>query len=121
MDNSLYKFGGFIIKHLFDKGFYKFIRLKKGEFNAPSLLDLQTDLKKFNDNEIDIIQTLVLEIMTSSMHDFLFAIQEFEDDIKINVNNENVAKLSDGLHGEIFTDDGWIKKYSDFKKLYKEE
>jgi len=62
--------------------------------------------------------------MTSSTHDFLFAIQEqadFEEDIQLNVANKNVAELSDGLHGEIFSESGWIKKYSAFKDLYEEK
>jgi len=124
MKKSLDTFGRFVIENLFDQGVRKFQQLSNGEVNSPSLRTLQQDLGEFNNKEIEIIQKLILEIMTSSTHDFLFAIQEqadFEEDIQLNVANKNVAELSDGLHGEIFSESGWIKKYSAFKDLYEEK
>jgi hypothetical protein len=53
------------------------------------------------------------------MHDFLFAVQELSDagqQFEIRVDGENVASLSDGLHGEIFTEEGWIATYSKFPR-----
>jgi hypothetical protein len=51
------------------------------------------------------------------MHDLLFALQEESDAegaVRVYVNGDEVAKLSDGLHGEIFGDDGWIARYSEY-------
>lgn len=124
MKESLDRFGEFVIENLFDQGISKFQRLSNGEMKTPSLKTLQEELKSFNEKELEIIQKLVIEVMTSSTHDLLFAIQEsaeLDDGIQIKVNNKNVAELSDGLHGEIFTEKGWIKKYSVFKDFYKEE
>ncbi|MBI9056213.1 hypothetical protein L3049_10045 [Labilibaculum sp. DW002] len=121
MKKPLDTFGRFIIENLFDQGIRKFQRLSNEEIKTPSLLTLQQNLRTFNKNEIEIIQELIIEIMTSSTHDFLFAIQEqtdLDENIQMNVENENVADLSDGLHGEIFTESGWVKKYSAFKDLY---
>lgn len=52
------------------------------------------------------------------MGDLLFAIQEnnaLVDRLKIIINNENVANLSDGLHGEIFHQNGWIQRIRKYK------
>ena len=54
----------------------------------------------------------------AAIHDFLFAIEEqadFENDIQIIVNEDNIVEMSDGLQGELFTQDGWLEKYSKFK------
>lgn len=113
-----------MIENLFDQGLRKFQRLSNGEVNSPSLLTLKQNLEAFNKKEIEIIQKLILEIMTSSIHDFLYAVQEqtdLDEYIQVNVANENIAELSDGLHGEIFSESGWIKKYSSFKDLYEEK
>ena len=45
------------------------------------------------------------------MHDLLFALQEESDAagaIRLFVDGQEVAKLSDGLHGEIFGKRRWI-------------
>ena len=39
----------------------------------------------------------------------------FENDIQIIVNEDNIVEMSDGLQGELFTQDGWLEKYSKFK------
>ena len=54
----------------------------------------------------------MFEVLTTATHDFLSAIQEkndLEGDIKILVGQINIAGESDGLNGEIFTENGWIK------------
>jgi hypothetical protein len=54
-----------------------------------------------------------------AIHDFLFKLQEvadFEDDIQVLVDGENGAGLSDGIHGELFGEDGWQARYSKFGK-----
>jgi len=120
MKAPLDQFGQFVIQNLFDKGINQFQRLAHGEIKAPELLTLQQELKRFNKQEIAIIQKLIIEIMESSMHDFLFAIQErseAENDIQITVEQHNIAEQSDGLHGEMFGENGWMKKYSNFKEF----
>ena len=59
------------------------------------------------------------DITTVGMHDLLFAFQEatdLEKGISINVNGINPAEVSDGLHGEIFGEDGWIAEFSSHKQ-----
>ena len=49
------------------------------------------------------------------MHDILFALQESHDcksGIEIMVDGTAVGEHSDGLHGEIFGDEGWIVRFS---------
>ena len=111
MNNSpLDTFGKLLVENYIDSGLDKFQELTNGKIKAHSLKKLQEQLKLFDDNEIEIIKDLLSEILVSTTHDFLFSIQE--NDIQIIVDNHNVEKLSDGLHGELFTEDGWIKKFS---------
>ena len=43
---------------------------------------------------------------------------EQHDDIELNMSNENLNQISDGLAGELYTEDGWIQKFS--KQRYEE-
>ena len=112
-DNKLDKFGQFFIENMIDKGIEKYYGLAKGEYNAPSLQTLQNQLSKFNPSELEVIRQLVLEVLVSASHDFLFAVQE-SDNTQILVDDENIAELSDGLHGELFSESGWLKTFSSF-------
>ncbi len=64
-----------------------------------------------------MLRDLAEHMTTTGMHDLLFAFQEEADAdgaIRLFVDGNEVAKLSDGLHGEIFGDEPWIVQYSSF-------
>lgn len=54
------------------------------------------------------------------MHNFLFALQiahDLDQGIEVFVDGKNIAKESDGLQGEPWGEEGWIKKFSRFPAL----
>jgi len=114
-NKSLDKFGKFIIENLFDKGIYHFQELSKGTFKLhPDQTENPFD--QFDDAQKKLMEEVVKKILTSATHDFLFALEErndMEEDIQVIVDQENIAELSDGLQGELFTEDGWLYKYSE--------
>lgn len=116
-ENTLDKFGRFLVKNLRDKGISKAEGLLTGKWKAPALLNLQNDLAKLSDSQKEIVKATVINSIDTAIHDFLFALQEraeFDNDIQIVVDGENVAELSDGIHGEAYSDEGWYAKYSDY-------
>jgi hypothetical protein len=117
MDTSLDKFGAFFVQNLRDRMLYKLETLLRGHSKAPDLLKLQSQLSDFSDEQKQVLHDAVEEVITSGMHDLLFAIQEQSDAdgaFKVLADGEEVAKLSDGLHGEIFGEDGWIARFSKY-------
>jgi len=111
MQNPIDSFGEIIIKNLFDKGINRFEDLKDGKLNSESAIDISNKLGQFSKEQMEIIEKLVINIMLSSTHDFLFSVQN-DDDLKVFLNEFNVAEISDGLHGELFGNEGWIRKFS---------
>jgi hypothetical protein len=117
MDPSLDKFGEFFVQNLRDRMLHKLERLLGGKSKAPELQKLQSQLSGFTDDQKQVLCDAVEEVITSGMHDLLFAIQEHADNdgpFKVLVDGQEVAKLSDGLHGEIFGEDGWIVRFSKY-------
>jgi hypothetical protein len=51
-------------------------------------------------------------------------LEQHEDEVDLlfsedeDSGKENIRELSDGLSGEIYTEDGWIAKYSNYKENY---
>ncbi|MFC0779273.1 hypothetical protein [Flavobacterium sp. HJSW_4] len=116
-NNSLELFGDFLVKNLRDKGIKNAETLLNNKSKSPSLLKLQSELNNFSEPQKALIKEVVIKSIDTAIHDFLFAIQElsdFENNIQILVNGQNIVELSDGIHGESFSDDGWNAKYSEY-------
>lgn len=109
------KFGQFIVENCRDKGIDFAEGLLKGDWKAPDLLELQRVLGTLNDTQKAAFLKAVTNAIDGAMHDFLFALQEqadFDNDIQIMVDGKDIVELSDGIHGEAYSDDGWFAKYS---------
>lgn len=123
INNPLDKFGEFIVENMRDKGINHYDDLVQDLLKADYLKLLQEGLKQFDENQLYIIRKCVVSSIDNAMHDFLFALQENSDlnnDIQILVNGENIIDLSDGLSGELYTEDGWYAKYSKYRDSDKE-
>ncbi|QLE02003.1 hypothetical protein HX109_10720 [Galbibacter sp. BG1] len=118
MKESLDKFGQLIVKNMRDKQLDHLYGLLEGKWRAKETKSLQGKLSNFNEDERKTLLLLVDNILTHTMHDLLFVIQsnnDMGDGLKVLMDGENVAEISDGLQGEIFGDEGWIKKFSKYK------
>ena len=116
--SSLDKFGEFIVVNLRDKAIENAEMLLENRSKSPQTKILQDELLTFNAAQKAIVANAVKASIDAAIHDFLFAIEEqadFENDIQIIVNEDNIVEMSDGLQGELFTQDGWLEKYSKFK------
>lgn len=111
------RFGEFLVKNLRDKAIRHFDFISEQRWKAPALQRLQSEFKQFSPEQVSLIRECLISSIDSSIHDFLFAIQElsdFEDDIQVLVEGRNIVKLSEMLHGEISLDDGWFARFSDY-------
>lgn len=118
--NKLDKFGKFLVENLRDKGINYAELLLKGHWKAPSLLNIQRELNGLSDTQKEAVKKVIISTLDTAIHDFLFALQErtgFDNEIQIIVDGENVIELSDGIHGEAYSDEGWYAKYSKYEKI----
>lgn len=115
--SPLDNFGSFFVKNFRDKSLHNLQGLLDGNWNAPELQSLQRELSSFSPAQKATVRELAETLLTHAMHDLLFAFQESHDcdsGIEILVNDEPVAEMSDGMHGEIFGEDGWIVRFSNY-------
>lgn len=108
------KFGKFVVENFRDKGIAFAEGLLKKHWKVPSLLDMQNEISKLDNIQKAAFIRAVTETIDGALHDFLFAIQE-TNDIQILVDGQNIVELSDGIHGEAYSDEGWFAKYSSHK------
>lgn len=114
-EDPLDTFGRFVMVHLRDRGIDHLDGLLSGHWKAPSLKKLQNALKRLPESERKLVRRAFLAAFDSAIHDFLFALQEETDtggSVVARVRGKNVATVSDGLHGELFTEEGWYARFS---------
>ena len=90
--------------------------LLRHHWKAPALQKLQRDLKALTPAQSALVRRTVRASVDAGVHAFLFALQEAMDAgvVELRVKGKNVAQLTDGLHGELFTSKGWQARFSDF-------
>ena len=114
---SLDKFGQFITEKLRDNQIQFAEDVLAGEYKSQRLIDLHQQLLSLDDSQKSIVLSFIRTVVDVGIHDFLFALverSEFQNDISILVDGEDVVKLSDGLHGEAYSEDGWYAKFSKY-------
>jgi hypothetical protein len=113
-------FGKFLVDNLRDKGISHAEWLIDGRWKAPALQDIQSGLSSLSAAQKETVRKAVISTIDSAIHDFLFALQEqadFDNTIQILVNGNNIVELSDGIHGESFSEDGWNAKFSKYENM----
>ena len=101
------------MENLRDKSIHFAKKLIDGEWKSPGLLEIQNKFSNFSDEEKKIILTCVIGSIDNCIHDFLFALQE-QSNIKVFCHEKDIENMSVDLHGEIFTEEGWRNKFSQF-------
>lgn len=109
------KFGRFVMANLRDRCIEHFDFLADCRWKAPCLQGLQQELATLSSAQREVARRCVVAGIDSAIHDFLFRLQEladFENDIQIFVDGQNIVPLSDGIYGEPYGTDGWRARYS---------
>lgn len=90
-----------------------------GTAKAPESKKISKKLGVIPKEHHNLIKSVVFDSVDHALHYFLFMFQEYEEDTKIMVEDDNgeshsLEELSDGLCGELYTEDGWIERFSKY-------
>jgi hypothetical protein len=93
------------------------------ESNSLSTKKLHPLLDAFTNANKDVLRQFVIQAIDSTLHHTLFTFEQYNEEFDIIANPESnkpvsLTKLSDGLCGELYSEDGWIKKYSKYQSSY---
>lgn len=112
-------FGKNFIEAVRDESIKRLFKIIEGNVKAPKLLKLHKKLESLDEETINLLKELATECINNSLHNFLWFIEDSEkiDLLVKDLNNNNLYSLkeiSDGLSGELYTQDGWIEKFSKY-------
>jgi hypothetical protein len=114
-NQALDDFGRFLSVNLRDCALDFIEDLIAGRWQAPALRNLQASVATGSGVQQDILRRAARTAIDAAIHNFLFQLQEQSDgerQIVVISSGHDVGSTTDGLHGEIFTAEGWFARYS---------
>lgn len=115
-------FGKLLMSEVRDEAIEKYEMIAQGKIRSKSAQDLNSKLSKLDDEQLSLVREAVVSSIDDVLHNLLWMIEQSDDQITLTCNDENNAvnihTISDGLSGEMYTEDGWIAKYSRYKENY---
>ena len=111
MNKELEKFGEIFMLEVRDRTIREYDKILNGTMKGIIAEQVRDTLSDFDAEQIEKIKWLIPKIVDTELHKFLYLI-ESSDEIDLLFHQQNIKELSDGLSGELYTEDGWIMKYS---------
>ncbi|WP_411680974.1 hypothetical protein [Clostridium thailandense] len=119
--NILDYFGERLICDVRDETIENWNLILSGKMKGVTANQVKEKISNFNQEQIEILKWVISKTIDSSLHNLLLMIDE-NDEIDVEIDNgetiDKIKEFSDGLCGELYTDDGWIKRFS--KQKYDE-
>jgi len=120
-DNVLDRFGEVLIQSVRDRTISNWDKILDGQMKGYSAQQVKKKIEGYSEEQKEILKWLVPKIVDTGLHNLLAMVEEHQN-IKLKVTgngeNGNIGDLSDGLAGELYTEDGWISRFS--KERYEE-
>ena len=113
MDN-LDEFGKIFINEVRDKSIEEMQKRIDGSMKGESAKLVQEKVDKFNYEQKEFLKYILSLTVNNTLHNFLWMIEQY-DELKLLYNDTDIREESDGLTGELYTEDGWIEKYTKYK------
>lgn len=110
-------FGKSLISKVRDGAYEDLLITIDGGFKSESTKKLSKDLSLFSPEQLEIVKKIVLSSIDDTLHHFLWKIEQSDKfDIVAKEQNEtfSLKEESDGLCGELYTQEGWIEQFSKY-------
>jgi hypothetical protein len=109
---SLDLFGKILINNVRDESIDDWERILEGKMNDEESKQIYNTL---SDSEKALLGRFLPKIVDTTLHHLLWTLEQ-EEILELTVNTgiekENINEISDGLAGELYSEDGWICRFS---------
>lgn len=116
---ALDKFGEKLIESVRNDTLDYLVALQEGRMKAKDDVRISERLSKLSIDESDLLNEVATRLVDNALHNILFMF-ESEEEIKVIASDDdgkeyNVNDVSDGLSGELYSDEGWIVRFGSHK------
>jgi len=116
MDDNLSSFGELFIGKVRDNSIFVIEGVISGHMKSPIDKQLHDKVSKFSKEDLQLLKDFLYRMVDLTLHNTLLMLEENSEWVLANSNLEviNINDLSDGLTGELYSDEGWIRRFSKF-------
>jgi hypothetical protein len=109
-------FGQILIERIRDEAIDDWERIFQGKTRDSESKKIFETISTFSPEQVQFILNLFPKIVDTTLHHLLWTFEQ-EENMNISVRAEenayfNIRDISDGLAGELYTEDGWISRFS---------
>ena len=112
---ALDKFGQLLIKRVRDEAVTDWKMMIDGRMKGASAEKVREFLGRLSEAEKKLFSQLIPGVVDTVLHHLLWTVEQ-ESDLYVGVETdngiENLREISDGLPGELYSDEGWIARFS---------
>lgn len=113
-------FGREMIESVRDQSIFEFEAILLGKMKAPSARKMQNELSALDEQQVNLLRKVVFYTIDNVIYNSLNMLVQNDDSMKLLITQagqpeKNIIEISDGLSGELFTENGWIEKFSKYK------
>ncbi|ADZ85084.1 hypothetical protein QTL86_22675 [Cellulosilyticum sp. ST5] len=111
MSDVLSRFGEILISDVRDRTIRSYDMRINGKMKDESSQKLYSEVEQLDITQRQLIERIVPQIVDLSIHNMLCMLEEHSN-IDMQIEGESISEISDGLSGELYTEDGWIQRFS---------
>lgn len=116
---ALEYFGSKLMKEVRDAAISQWEATLAGRMKDKKSKELYDRIKQAGLTDSPLLREMTEAVVDTCVHDLLWMFERSEE-VVLSVNTgdaqcENLAEESDGLSGELYSEKGWIRRYSDYK------
>lgn len=112
-------FGQILIERIRDEAIDDWERISQGKMRDDESKIIFETLRSLSPEQVQFIIHLFPKIVDTTLHHLLWTLEQ-EESLNVLVKDgesklQNIKEISDGLAGELYTEDGWISRFSNKK------
>ena len=111
MRDVLSNFGEILMNDIRDRTIHGYDMRITGKMRDESSQKLFGEVQQLNDSQRQLIERIIPQIVDLSIHNMLCMVEEHSN-IDVQMDGESISEISDGLAGELYSEDGWIQRFS---------
>jgi hypothetical protein len=110
------KFGEILIQSVRDEAINDWEKILDGRMKGERAAEIRNFLSGYSIEHVELLKELIPQVVDTTLHHLLWTIEEI-DTLKVLIANKDgntcdIKEVSDGLPGELYTDLGWISRFS---------
>jgi hypothetical protein len=117
---ALDRFGQLLMKKVRDEAVTDWKMIIDGRMKGESAEKVRALLRDVSDTDKKLVLQLIPGVVDTVLHHLLWAAEQEADlqlGMKMKDGIEELRDISDGLPGELYSDEGWISRFSEEDRL----